>query len=76
MKVELSDILQGEPLWPSYIIGHLTGSALNTDKKGSKQSLYTFLLDSTLLDINHTVPDFLTPHRFQWFAIPMQKCKK
>ena len=63
MKVELSAILQGEPLLTSYIIGQLTGSVLNTDKKWSKQSLYTFLLDSTLLDISHTVPDFLTPQR-------------
>ena len=37
MKVELSDILQGEPLWPSYIIGQLAGSVLNTGKKRSKQ---------------------------------------
>ena len=26
MKIKLSGILQGEPLWPSYIIGQLTGS--------------------------------------------------
>ena len=75
MKVKLSDILQGELLWPSYIIGQFTGSVLNTDKKGSKQLFETVLLDSTLLDMNHTVPDFLTPQRSQWFSILMQKMK-
>ena len=39
MTVELSDILQGESLLLSYIIGQFTGSVLNTDKKGSKQLL-------------------------------------
>ena len=76
MKVILSDILQGEPLWPSYSTRQFTGSVLNTDKKGSKQLFETVLLDSALLDINHTVPDFLTPQRFQWFSIPMQKMQK
>ena len=47
-------------LWPSYIIGQLTGSVFNTGKKGSKQLFYTVLLDTTLLDINHTAPDILT----------------
>ena len=37
IKAKLSDILQCEPFRPSYIIGQLTGSVLNTGKKGSKQ---------------------------------------
>ena len=37
MKVKLSDILWGGTLWPSYIIGQLTGSVFNTGKKVSKQ---------------------------------------
>ena len=65
MKVKLPVFLQGKPLCPSYIIGQFTGSVPNTDKKGSKQLFETVLLDSALLDINHTVPDFLTPQRFQ-----------
>ena len=65
MKVILSDILQGKPLCPNYIIGQFPGSVLNTDKKGSKQLFETVLLDSTILEINHTVPEFLTPQRFQ-----------
>ena len=76
MKIKLSGILQGKLLWPSYIIGQLTGSVLNTGKKRSKQLFQTILLDSTLLDINHNVPDFLTPQRFEWFSIPMQKMQK
>ena len=51
----------------------LTGSVLNTGMKGSKQLFYTVLLNTTLLDINHTGPDILAPKRFRWFSIPMQK---
>ena len=76
MKFKLSDIPQGEPLWPSNIIGQFTGSVLNTDKKGYKQLFEMVLLDSTVLDSNHTAPDSLTPKRFQWFSIPMQKMQK
>ena len=61
MKFKFSDILYGGLFCPSYIIGQLTGSVFNTGKKGSKQLLYTVLLDTTLLDFNHTVPDILTP---------------
>ena len=49
---------------------------IETSKVLSKQLFDTVLLDSTLLDINHTVPDFLTPQQFQWFFIPMQKKQK
>ena len=48
-------------MWPSYIIGELTRSVFNTGKKGSKQLFKMVLLDTTLLDINHTVQDILTP---------------
>ena len=41
-KVKLSDILQGGPLLPSYIIGQLTRSVFNTDKKGSKNCFKHF----------------------------------
>ena len=30
-------------------------------------------MDTTLLDINHNVPDILTPRKNRWFSIPMQK---
>ena len=36
MKIKLSSILQGGPLWPSYIMGQLVGSVLKTGKKVSK----------------------------------------
>ena len=76
IKFKFSDIFNGWLLWPCYIIEQLTGSVFNTGMKGSKQLLETVLLDTTLLDINHTVPDIFTPKRFQWYSMPMQKCKK
>ena len=36
MKFKFSDILYGGLLWPSCIIGQLTGSVFNTDMNGSK----------------------------------------
>ena len=36
-------------MWPSYIIGQLTGSVFNTDRKGSKQLFEAALLDTYLL---------------------------
>ena len=47
----------------------------NTGKKGSKQLFKTVLLDSTLLDINHTVPDILTPQASGGFQYKCKKCK-
>ena len=37
LKIKLSGIFQGESLWPSYIIGQLTGSVLKIGKKVSKK---------------------------------------
>ena len=37
MKFKFSDTLYDGLLWPSYIIGQLTGSVFNTGMKGSKQ---------------------------------------
>ena len=45
----------------------------NTGKKGSKQLFYTVLLDTTLLCINHSVPDILTPQGSGGFQY---QCKK
>ena len=42
MKFKFSNILYGGLLWPSYIIGQLTGSVFNTGKKGSKQLFIRF----------------------------------
>ena len=42
MEVKLSDILQGGPLWPSYIIGQLSGSVFNAGKKGSTNCFKRF----------------------------------
>ena len=75
MKVKLSDILHGVPLWPSYIIRQLTGSGHNTGKKGPKQLFEMVLLDNTLLVINNTVPYFLTPKDFADFQHQSKKCK-
>ena len=47
MKFKCSDILYGGLLWPSYIIGQLTGSVFNTGMKGSKHLFLTVLLDTT-----------------------------
>ena len=56
-----------------FIIGQLTGTVFNTGKKGSKQLFYTVLLDTILLDINHTVPDIFTPQGSGGFQY---QCKK
>ena len=42
MKVKFSDILYGGLLWPSYIIGKLSGSVSNTGKKGSNNCFKRF----------------------------------
>ena len=42
MKVILSDILQGEPLWPTYIIGQFAGSVLKKTRKGPNNCLKRF----------------------------------
>ena len=70
------DILYAGLLWPSYIIGQLTGSVFNTGKKMSKQLFKSVLLDTTLLDINRTVPDILTPKDSCGFQYQCKKWKK
>ena len=76
MKFKFSNILYGGLLWPSYTIRQLTRSVFNTGKKGSKQLFYTVLLDTILLDINHTVPDNLTPQGSSGFQYQCKKTKK
>ena len=73
MKVKLSDILQGGPLWHGYIIRQSTWNVFNTGKIGPKQLFKMVLLDSTLLFTNNTVSDFLTPKDFAGFQY---QCKK
>ena len=47
----------------------------NTGKKGSKQLFYMVLLDTTLLDINHTDPDILTPKDSGGFQLQCKNAK-
>ena len=54
----------------------LTGSVFNTGKKGSKQLFKTVLMDTTLLDINRTLPDILTPQDSGGFKYKCKSCKK
>ena len=75
MKVELPNILKGGPLWPSYIIGQLTGSVLNIGKKRSKNCFKRFCWTVPYLTAVILCQISLQPKDCGSFQYQCKKCK-
>ena len=69
---------KGLTSWLSYVVSAVSLS-LSIGILGQVWYLIVLIPDLctlTYFDINHTVPDILTPQRFRWFSISVQKFKK